>query len=117
MDECPSGLRSTPRKRVRVTPSASSNLASSASRVSSKSLETLFCSRLCIFARVCSYISQKGNKCGRRDCRVKSGGVKSWARSGVIVLLCGVLCWCDVGVGVGVLRVLCVWNVDFSMVL
>ena len=48
---------------------------------------------------------------------MKSGGVKSWARSGVIVLLCGVLCWCDVGVGVGVLRVLCVWNVDFSMVL
>ena len=33
-DECPSGLRSTPRKRVRATPSASSNLASSASRVS-----------------------------------------------------------------------------------
>ena len=56
MDECPSGLRSTPRKRVRVTPSASSNLASSASRVSSKSLETLFCSRLCIFARVCFFL-------------------------------------------------------------
>ena len=49
MDECPSGLRSTPRKRVRVTPSASSNLASSASRVSSDWLETLFCLRLCIF--------------------------------------------------------------------
>ena len=32
-DECPSGLRSTPRKRVRATPSASSNLASSAPRV------------------------------------------------------------------------------------
>lgn len=45
MDECPSGLRSTPRKRVRVTSSASSNLASSASRVSSKSLEALFSCR------------------------------------------------------------------------
>ena len=55
MDECPSGLRSTPRKRVRVTPSASSNLASSASRVSSDWLETLFCSRLCIFACVCFF--------------------------------------------------------------
>ena len=30
VDECPSGLRSTPRKRVRVKSSASSNLASSA---------------------------------------------------------------------------------------
>ena len=30
VDECPSGLRSTPRKRVRVNSSASSNLASSA---------------------------------------------------------------------------------------
>lgn len=55
MDECPSGLRSTPRKRVRVTPSASSNLASSASRVSSDWLEALFCSRLCIFACVCFF--------------------------------------------------------------
>ena len=71
MDECPSGLRSTPRKRVRVTPSASSNLASSASRVSSDWLEALFCSRLCIFARVCffypafvSIFAKKGNKCG-----------------------------------------------------
>lgn len=56
MDECPSGLRSTPRKRVRVTPSASSNLASSASRVSSDWLEALFCSRLFIFARVCLFL-------------------------------------------------------------
>lgn len=32
MDKCPSGLRSTPRKRVRANPSASSNLALSASR-------------------------------------------------------------------------------------
>ncbi len=30
LDECPSGRRSTPRKRVRAKPSASSNLASSA---------------------------------------------------------------------------------------
>lgn len=30
MDKCPSGLRSTPRKRVRANPSASSNLALSA---------------------------------------------------------------------------------------
>ena len=48
MDECPSGLRSTPRKRVRVTPSASSNLASSASRVSSDWLEALFVC-VCVF--------------------------------------------------------------------
>ena len=39
VDECPSGLRSTPRKRVRVKSSASSNLASSANN----KLQAAFC--------------------------------------------------------------------------
>ena len=38
---------------------------------------------LFIFASVCSYICLKENKCGRRDGRVKSDGVKSWVQVGV----------------------------------
>ena len=38
-------------------------------------------------ARVCFYFAKKGNKCGRRDCRVKSGGVSACCVCG----LCGML--------------------------
>lgn len=42
MVECPSGLRSTPRKRVRFSASESSNLSSTAPRDSKRFLESLF---------------------------------------------------------------------------
>ena len=51
--------------------------------------------------------AEKGNKCGRRDCSVKSGGVKSCARLPCsvafrLMLVCvgGVSAWRWWGVGV-----------------